>query len=66
MAYIEKNKADFERLIEQDRQAMAREMPDSLGGMLGSLVGLGKGKGKEGEEKGKEGKAGGAGKDGKE
>jgi len=39
MAFIEKNKPEFDRMIEEDKQAMASQMPDNLFGMLGALVG---------------------------
>jgi import inner membrane translocase subunit TIM50 len=38
MAFIEKNKDEFERLIELDKQAMAKQMPDNLFGMLNALT----------------------------
>jgi import inner membrane translocase subunit TIM50 len=53
MAFIEKNKQEFERLIEQDKQAMASQMPDNLFGMLVALVGAKK-PAQEGDEKKKE------------
>ncbi|KZP20073.1 HAD-like protein [Athelia psychrophila] len=38
-AFITKNKDEFERLIEQDKQAMAAQMPDNLIGMLSVMTG---------------------------
>ncbi|KAG2370260.1 HAD-like domain-containing protein [Suillus spraguei] len=37
--YIVTHKAEFERLLEEDRQAMAREMGGSLWGMLDAMAG---------------------------
>jgi hypothetical protein len=37
-AYIQAHKADFERLLEEDRQAMAKEMSGTLWGALDSLT----------------------------
>ncbi|KAA1470459.1 HAD-like protein [Dentipellis sp. KUC8613] len=37
--YIRENKAEFERLLEQDRQAAEREMSANLFGSMGALVG---------------------------
>lgn len=37
--YIATHKAEFERLLEEDRQAMAREMGGSLWGMLDAMAG---------------------------
>jgi hypothetical protein len=39
--YIQTHKADFERLLEEDRQAMAKEMSGSLWGALDALAGGG-------------------------
>lgn len=39
MAFIEKNKAEFERIIEEEKAAMAKQMPDNLFGMLNALTG---------------------------
>jgi mitochondrial import inner membrane translocase subunit TIM50 len=58
MAFIEKNKPEFERLIEQDKAAMAGQMPDNLFGVLGAIVGGRPGREKEGEGGGEEGKSG--------
>jgi hypothetical protein len=55
MAFIEKNKPEFERLIEQDKAAMAGQMPDNLFGVLGAIVGGRPGRGKEEEGKSGEG-----------
>ncbi|EGO00630.1 hypothetical protein SERLA73DRAFT_178488 [Serpula lacrymans var. lacrymans S7.3] len=38
-AYIEKNKGEFERLLELDREAMAKEMSGSLWTMIDSMAG---------------------------
>jgi import inner membrane translocase subunit TIM50 len=38
-AYLQSHKADFERLLEEDRQAMAKEMSGSLWGALDALSG---------------------------
>ena len=38
-AFIAKNKDEFERLIEQDKQAMQAQMPDNLFGMLSVMTG---------------------------
>jgi hypothetical protein len=38
-AYIQSHKADFERLLEEDRQAMAKEMSGTLWGALDALTG---------------------------
>jgi import inner membrane translocase subunit TIM50 len=46
-AYIELHKGDFERLMEEDRQAMAKEMSGTLWGALDSLAGGGPKKEKE-------------------
>jgi len=53
MAFIEKNKNEFEKLIAQDREAAKSGMPDSLLGVLEAVVG--RKKDGEGEEKLKEG-----------
>lgn len=39
MAFIEKNKAEFERIIEEEKEAMAKQMPDNLFGMLNAMTG---------------------------
>lgn len=39
MAFIEKNKPEFERIIEEEKEAMAKQMPDNLFGMLNALTG---------------------------
>jgi mitochondrial import inner membrane translocase subunit TIM50 len=38
MAFIEEHKADFERLLEEDRQAMEKEMSGTLWGALDALT----------------------------
>ena len=38
MAFIEKNKAEFDRIIKQDEEAMAAQMPSNLFEMLGAIV----------------------------
>lgn len=38
-SYIATHKHEFERLLEEDRQAMAREMSGSLWGVLDSMAG---------------------------
>jgi len=40
-AYIKAHKADFERMLEEDRQAMAKEMAGTLWGALDTLTGGG-------------------------
>jgi mitochondrial import inner membrane translocase subunit TIM50 len=53
MAFIETNKPEFDRMLEKEKEAMAKQMPDNLLGMLGVLGGAGKQPGgqetKEGE-----------------
>jgi import inner membrane translocase subunit TIM50 len=39
MAFIEKNKGEFERIIEEEKEAMAKQMPDNLFGMLNAMTG---------------------------
>jgi hypothetical protein len=39
MTFIDKNKAEFERLIEEDKKAQASQMPDNLFGVLGAMTG---------------------------
>jgi len=53
MAFIKKKKTKFEWLIQQDKAAMAGQMPDNLFGILEALAGgqLGQGQAKEGEGK---------------
>lgn len=41
MAFIEKNKAEFDRIIKQDEEAMAAQMPSNLFEMLGAIAGGG-------------------------
>ena len=38
MAFIEKNKAEFDRIIKQDEEAMAAQLPNNLFEMLGTIV----------------------------
>lgn len=38
-AYIEAHKGEFDKLLEEDRQAMAKEMPGSLLGLLDNMAG---------------------------
>ncbi|KIM71865.1 hypothetical protein PILCRDRAFT_748373 [Piloderma croceum F 1598] len=60
MAFIEKNKPEFERLIEEDKKAQVSQMPDNLFGVLGAMTGAsprgGAGAGAGGEVSGKDGK----------
>lgn len=39
MAFIEKNKPEFDRMIKADEDAMASQMPSNLFEMLGALAG---------------------------
>jgi len=50
--FIENNKPDFDRMIEEDKRAMANQMPDNLFGMLGALAGRKQEPGGQGEGKG--------------
>jgi len=58
MAFIEKNKPEFERLIEEDKKAQASQMPDNLFGVLGAMTGASPHGGADagGEVSGKDGK----------
>lgn len=46
-AYINANKAEFERLMEEDRQAMAKEMSGNMLSTFGMVLGGGPGEKKE-------------------
>ena len=38
-AYIAANKENFERLIKEDQEAMARQMPSTFWGAAGAMIG---------------------------
>lgn len=38
-AYLAAHKAEYDKLLEEDKQAMAKEMPGSLLGLINSLAG---------------------------